>query len=153
MAQPIRPAEIQMNLVAGAEGMPGMLHTSAPPGSQMMLDPSVTPQMSNQPQRQAQFVGQQMTQRGIEAQMQGLAGATRLASEQVREAGEAQAMAKELKNKTVDQILEVSSAPVMGLINSDKGFKEALYRDTLQGMAVAQRTAPDLADYAGQLAG
>ena len=100
----------------------------------------------------AQMVGQQLAMRGQEAQYQGIAGATRLASEQVREAGEAQAMAQDLKNKTVDQILEVSSAPVMGLIKSDKGFKEALYRDSLQGMAVAQRTAPDLADYAGQLA-
>ena len=54
-------------------------------------------------------------------------------------------------NDAKEMIIENSDASVMPMLMADKGLLEKTTRETMQGIAVAQRTSPDLADYTGQL--
>ena len=153
MSQPIRnmAAAAQLDLSSVASGDVGMRNGTAPAGPQMMLDPATTPAMSNQPLRQMQHATQNAVVRGSDAQLQGLAGAQRNMELGATEQADAQFKAKKLLNDTKEMIIENSDASVMPMLLADKGLLEKTTRDTMQGMAVAQRTSPDLADYAGQL--
>lgn len=148
MAQPIRPAEIQMDLVSLGTGM---RNTTAPAGAQIQLDPTSNPAMSNQPFRQSQLAGQNVDQRTQDAMSQYMASNTRQQDNMIRAAGEADERARGLKNETIALILERSSAPASGLLFSDKGLTEMVTRDAMQNMAIGERLSPDLADYTGQL--
>ena len=147
----MKPAQIQMDLASLGNGMPGMRNSTAPAGAQMQLDPTTTPAMSNQPFRQAQHAEQNLQMRGQAAMGQYMSDNTRQQSEMLRTAGEAEEMARGLKNETVALILEKGSAPNTAMLFSDKGLTEKVTRDAMQNMAIGQRLSPDLADYSGQL--
>ena len=153
MSQPIRnmAAASQLDLSSIAMGEPGMRHTAAAPGPQMMLDPQTTPAMSNQPMRQMQLATQNAIQRGTEAQMQGMSGAQRNMELAALDESAAKNKAQSLLNETKSLIIDSSDASTLPMLLADKGLMEKVTRDTMQGIAVAQRTAPDLADYSGQL--
>ena len=151
MAQPIRPAQVQMDLVSQASGMSGMRRTSAPPGTQQFLDPSSSPVVSNQPARQLQLGEQTLLNRGRDAMSQYSADATRQSDEALRSAAEAQNMARNLRADTVALILDGVNAPAMGLLMGQRGMEERVTRDLMQSKAILERVSPDLADYSGQL--
>ena len=148
MAQPIKPAQIQMDLVSQGTGM---RNTTAPPGAQMLLDPTANPMMSNQPFRQAQHAQQNLMARGQEKEMQGLAGAQRQQDQAIRSAAEAEEMARGLKRETVGLILEKADTPALDMLFADKGLAEKVTRDAMQQQAITEQLSPDLADYSGQL--
>ena len=152
-SQPIRnmAAAAQLDLSSVATGDVGMRNGTAPVGPQMMLDQATTPAMSNQPLRQMQLAGQNAIQRGTEAQRQGLAGAQRGMELAATEEANAKNKAQQLFNQTKDMIIEGSDASTLPMLLADKGLMENVTRGTMQGLAVAARTSPDLADYAGQL--
>ena len=150
MAQPIRPAEIQMDLVS-AGGMEGMRRTSAPAGAQMLHDMTSNPAVSNQPFRQAQHAQQGMMVRAEESGMQGMANMERLSDEAIRDAAGADQKAKDMKRETVAMILDKSSAPATAMLFGQKGLAEKVTRDAMQQQAIGERLSPDLADYSGQL--
>ena len=158
MAQPIRPAQVQMDLVSASEGMTGMRRTAAPPGAQQFLDPASSPVISNQPGRQMQLAQQTMLNRGRDAMQQYSADATRQSDEALRASAQAQQKAREMRNDTVAQILDGAGAPAMGLLLGQRGMAERATRDAMQQQAIMERmsggginNSPDLADYAGQL--
>ena len=151
MAQPIKPAQVQMELASAADGMTGMRRTSAVPGEQIRLDPTASPLISNQPQRQMQLGQQNMRNRVVDAQMQYKADATRQGDEMLRSAGEAQQMARDLRANTVAQILDGTSAPATALLFGEKGMAEKVTRDAMTNQAIGERLNPDLGDYSGQL--
>ena len=148
MAQPIRPAEIQMELVSQGTGM---RNTTAPPGAQMQLDPTTNPMLSNQPFRQTQLAQQNVQQRGTEAMYQNLSGATRQNDIAITEAASSEQKARDFKRESVAMILDRSNAPATAMLFSDKGLQEQVTRDAMQMAAISQRLSPDLADYSGQL--
>lgn len=148
MAQPIKPAQIQMDLVSQGTGM---RRTAAPPGAQMLLDPTSNPIMSNQPFRQAQHAQQSLGIRAQDGISQQMASATRMQDQVVRGAAEAEEMARGLKRETVGLILDKTNTPNLDMLFSDKGLAEKVTRDSMQQMAIAEQMSPDLADYSGQL--
>ena len=148
MVQPIKPAQIQMDLVSQGTGM---RNTTAPPGAQMLLDPTANPIMSNQPFRQAQHAQQHLMVRGEESGRQKMAGSERLQDQAVRSAAEAEEMARGLKRETVGLILDKANTPALDMLFADKGLAEKVTRDSMQQQAIAQQLSPDLADYSGQL--
>ena len=148
MAQPIKPAQIQMDLVSQGTGM---RNTTAPPGAQMLLDPTANPMMSNQPFRQAQHAQQNLGIRAQDSMMQQRAGAERQQDQAIRGAAEAEEMARGLKREAVGLILEKADTPALDMLFSDKGLAEKVTRDSMQQMAIAEQMSPDLADYSGQL--
>ena len=150
MAQPIRPAEIQMDLVSQGE-MSGMRRTSAPPGSEILLDPTSNPMMSNQPFRQAQHAEQNVRNRQQDAMGQYMADNERQSDEAIRQMSAAQQKASDLKRETVAMILDGGNAPATAMLFSDKGLTEKVTRDAMQQRAIGERLSPDLADYSGQL--
>ena len=151
MAQPIRPAEVQMDLVSAAEGMTGMRRTAAPPGSQQMLDQLSSPMMSNQPARNMQIAQQTVNNRTMDAATQGMANMQRMSDVAVRDAAEAQHMAKDMRDRTVATILDATSAPATGLLLGEKGLAEKVTRDAMVQQGIGERINPDLSDYSGQL--
>jgi len=150
MAQPIRPAEIQMDLVS-AGGMEGMRRTVAPPGAQMLNDPTSNPMVSNQPFRQAQHAQQGMLLRNQEAGHQMMSDMSRQGDEAIRSAAAAEQMARDMKRETVAMILDKSSAPATAVLFGTKGLAEKVTRDAMQQQAIGEQLSPDLADYTGQL--
>ena len=150
-SQPIRPAQVQMELASAADGMTGMRRNTSPPGAQVHLDPTSTPMISNQPQRQMQLGQQNIRNRVMDAQMQYQADATRQSDEMLRSSGEAQQMARDLRASTVAQILDGTSAPATALRFGEKGMAEKVTRDAMTNKAIGEQLNPDLGDYSGQL--
>jgi len=150
MIQPIRPAEIQMDLVS-AGGMEGMRRTSSPPGAQMLNDPTSNPMVSNQPFRQTQLAQQGMMLRDQEASGQQMAHMERLSEEVVRTAAASEQKARDMKRETVAMILDKTSAPATAILFGTKGLAEKVTRDAMQQQAIGEQLSPDLADYTGQL--
>lgn len=151
MAQPIRPAQMQMDLVNVANGTPGMSRTSAPSGPQGVLDPMSNPMMPNQGNQQM-FLGQQQARNNaMDAQMQYAAGAERQEDVMLSAVSDAQEKAKNMRDRTVATILEESSAPNMAMLMGQKGMAEKVTRDAMQQMAIAKNMSADLADYTGQM--
>ena len=150
MAQPITPAQVQMDLASMADGMTGMRRTSAPPGPNAMLG-GASPAMSNQPVQQATLAEQSVRNRMLDAGSQRLADVTRQEDLMMRDTAERQQKAQDLKNETVAFILEKTSAPNTAMLFADKGMPERITRDVAVNRGIVEQMSPDLADYAGQL--
>ena len=151
MAQPIRPAQMQMDLVNVANGTPGMSRTSAPSGPQGVLDPMSNPMMPTQGSQQM-FLGQQQARNNqMDAQMQYAAGAERQENVMMSGISDAENRAKRQRDITVATILEEASAPNMAMLMGQKGMAEKVTRDAMQMMAINKNIPADLADYNGQM--
>ena len=151
MAQPIRPAQMQMDLVNLANGTPGMSRTSAPSGPQGVLDPMSNPMMPNQPNQQNYLGQQQALNNAMDARMQYRSGAEREEDVMMNAVSDAQSKAKGMRDRTIATILENSSAPNMAMLMGQKGMAEKVTRDAMQQMAIAKNMPADLADYTGQM--
>ena len=151
MAQPIRPAQMQMDLVKVANGTPGMSRTSAPSGPQGVLDPMSNPMMPTQGNQQM-FLGQQQAKNNaMDAQMQYATGAERQEDVMMSKVADAQYQARRQRDLAVGTILEEASAPNMAMLMSQKGLAEKVTRDAMQQMAINKNIPADLADYNGQM--
>ena len=148
MSQPIRPAEIQMELVSQGTGM---RRTTAPPGAQMQLDPTANPMLSNQGFRQIQHAEQNSAVRAQDANQQYLTAGTRAQDQAVLADASAQEKARALKEGAVKQILDSANTPALDMLFSGNGMAEMVTRDAMQQQAIAEQLSPDLADYSGQL--
>lgn len=151
MAQPIRPAQMQMDLVNVANGTPGMSRTSAPSGPQGVLDPMSNPMMPTQGNQQM-FLGQQQARNNaMDAQMQYATGRERQEDVMLNAAADAQSKARGIRDRAVATILEEASAPNIAMLMGQKGMAEKVTRDAMQQMAINKNIPADLADYNGQM--
>jgi len=150
MAQPITPAQVQMDLASMADGMTGMRRTSASPGPNALLGGS-NPAMSNQPVQQATLAEQSVRNRMLDANSQRLADAERQQDLMTRDMAARQQQAIDLKNETVAAILDGANAPATAMLFADKGMPERVTRDAAVNRGIIEQMSPDLSDYAGQL--
>jgi len=151
MAQPIRPAQMQMDLVNVANGTPGMSRTSAPSGPQGVLDPMSNPMMPTQGNQQM-FLGQQQAKNNaMDAQMQYATGAERQEDVLMSKVADAQYQARRIRDLAVGTILEEASAANMAMLMGQKGLAEKVTRDAMQQIAINKNIPADLADYNGQM--
>lgn len=151
MAQPIRPAQMQMDLVNVANGTSGMSRTSAPSGPQGVLDPMSNAMMPNQPNQQRYLGEQQALKNAMDARMQYATGKERQEDVMMNTVADAQSKARGIRDRAVATILEESSAPNMAMLMGQKGMAERATRDAMQMMAISKNLPADLADYTGQM--
>jgi hypothetical protein len=147
MAQPIRPAQMEMDFSNLRNNTPGMSRTSSTRGPNSIVDPMSNPARNAQTNQQM-FLGRQRATEDMRTGMQGVTtNAIRQQDVAMTAAAEAIAKAQKLKTDTVATVLEASSPASLKMLTETPGMAEEATRSYMTQMAINS----DLGDYAGQL--